>query len=182
MPVMLNRKHLCLGGGIGRRMGLKIPWGFVPVRVRFPPQAPADKNKFRIGLLRYCKYSTFQKKINVTRFASHTAQIYTKDIIFCTFRHMVKIMRWKLDGIWGMIIFYFWHIYGKTSGALQKMFECAHLGFKNLRKDNIIALKGKVHKAMKGEHELGPSLPYHDLEQLMKCSFRVSFCTIKECL
>ncbi len=28
-----------LGGGIGRRKGLKIPWGLVPVRVRFPPQA-----------------------------------------------------------------------------------------------------------------------------------------------
>ena len=33
-----------LGGGIGRRKGFKIPWGSVPVRVRFPPQAPQSRH------------------------------------------------------------------------------------------------------------------------------------------
>jgi hypothetical protein len=31
---------MCLGGGIGRRKGLKIPRLLVGVRVQFPPQAP----------------------------------------------------------------------------------------------------------------------------------------------
>ena len=30
----------CLGGGTGRRKGLKIPRLLVGVRVQFPPQAP----------------------------------------------------------------------------------------------------------------------------------------------
>ena len=30
----------CLGGGIGRHAGLKIPWTAMSVRVRFPSEAP----------------------------------------------------------------------------------------------------------------------------------------------
>src|SRR5215472_13542751 len=32
--------HPCRSGETGRRAGLKIPWGLLPVRVRFPPPAP----------------------------------------------------------------------------------------------------------------------------------------------
>ena len=32
----------CRSGEIGRRAGLKIPWGLPPVWVRFPPPAPLD--------------------------------------------------------------------------------------------------------------------------------------------
>ena len=35
----------CLGGGIGRRKGLKIPRSLVSVRVRFSSQAPRSNTK-----------------------------------------------------------------------------------------------------------------------------------------
>jgi hypothetical protein len=34
--------HTGRSGETGRRAGLKIPWGSPPVRVRFPPPAPAN--------------------------------------------------------------------------------------------------------------------------------------------
>jgi hypothetical protein len=41
VPVSAFPSPTCRSGEIGRRAGLKIPWGSPPVWVRFPPPAPA---------------------------------------------------------------------------------------------------------------------------------------------
>ena len=94
----VSRSILCPGGGIGRRVGLKIQWPYLAVRVQVPPWVP-----------RYTALKPLQKWRGF--FCIYTSGLYIFIILHIFFPGQIYYLVNKLVSMfWGQLLESFGHI------------------------------------------------------------------------